>query len=285
MTQKRAAASLVFLALCASVASVSGFGQNNVPSSLRQFFEAMLKNPSALPKFEELNEVTARIADTRAEDIERALPLVLTALSNQDEHVKSYACGALFAIARRPDGAVLLREHIKEIGDDLLNSQFQNIQAGELTILGTLRPPPPEVASILLRFLKTKHNANVQAGAIFELLHIAPDSPEVTGSVREFLSRPIGNDIKVAVLNALGDPKVRDARLIGDVVAALQDSDDNVRSTAIQALTRIGKPALERAEPALRHLAADPNQSEQVARDAKSALQRLDSLRKSDATH
>jgi len=142
-----------------------------------------------------------------------------------------------------------------------------------------LQPPPPEVLPIFLTFLKrTDNDAQAQgSGVIFQLVQIAPENPEVIAAVREFLSRPLDNKSRIDALNALGNPSVKDAQVIAMVTSSLDDSDPGVRSTAIQALGRMGSQALRQAESALEQLAADPKQPAEVTAKAKEALQQLHS--------
>ncbi len=249
---------------------------------LQTFFQALVDHydPSSLPKLEDVMKVTNQIPGARPEEITRALPAIFAALAHQDETVKAYASTGLFEIARRPDSAELLRSHVDVIGQDLLTSPKPETRAGEMIILGMLQPtPPPEVLPIFMTFLKrTDADARAQGSAIiFELVHIAPENPEVIAAIREFLSRPLDTKSKVDVLNALGDPRVKDARIIAMVIASLDDPDQGVRSTAIQALMRMNQGALRQAEPALQRLAHDPKQPAEVIAAAKEALQRLHS--------
>jgi HEAT repeat protein len=111
------------------------------------------------------------------------------------------------------------------------------------------------------------------------LVRIAPENPKVAAAIQEFLSRPLDTKNRIDVLNALGNPAVKDAQLIASVIASLDDPDSGVRSTAIQVLTRIGKFALQQAEPALSRLAADPKQPAEIQDYAKQALRQLHSTR------
>jgi len=245
--------------------------------SLREFYQTLVAEGRSAPSLEALTTVTKRISGAHSEEINKALPAIFAALAHQDEGVKHNACTALFEIARRPDGAALLRNHINDIGQVLLTSPNPDTRAGTLIILGTLQPPPPEVVPIFLNVLK-RTDADVQAqgpGIIFELVHIAPESAEVIAALREFLSRSLDNRSKVNVLNALGDPRVKDARIIALVINSLDDPDPGIRVASTQALMGMGQSALQQAEPALRRLANDPGQPANVVAEAKTALQKL----------
>jgi HEAT repeats len=282
----RPAIALAGLAIiCTGIGAPHFLSQANLheqtPPTLDAFFQEVLGGPSTLPKFDDLHRVTLRIAGMRPEDIKRALPAVFAALARQDEQVKAYACAALFAIADRPDGAELLKDRIGAIGQDLLLTKDANIQAGEIAILGSVKPSPsPEVVAMLLDFLKRPDVQAQAAGAIFELIHVAPDDPRVIAEIQDYMSGPVDSRSKINVLNALGNRRVKDARLVSIVTSLFDDSDQNVRLTAIHAVGRMGRQVLEYAEPTLRRLANDPNQPVEIREGAKSALHTLDSLRK-----
>ncbi len=97
----------------------------------------------------------------------------------------------------------------------------------------------------------------------------------MAAAVREFLSRSLDSESRIDVLNALGNPRVKDARIITMMITSLDDSDQGVRFTAAQALAGMGQSALQQAEPALQRLANDPKQPANVRDAAKQALLRL----------
>lgn len=287
MTLKVAAKTFASVGLaltCAISTALSVPAQENKPPkpSLQAFFDALVSNPSSPPPFQQLHQLTLEIANAPSEEIKSGLPSVLTALGLQTESTKAYACAALFAIARRPDGASLLERHVPAIGRDLLSTKEPNIRAGEITILGSLKPPPREVVPILTDFLRNQgSDAPTQgAAAIFQLIQLAPENPKVVAAIQEFFSRPMDKSARIAALNALGNPRIKDSQLFLTVISFLDGSDQDVRATAIQAVTRMSREALELAEPTLLRLAKDPTQPEQITNDAKHAIVVLDSMRK-----
>ena len=123
---------------------------------------------------------------------------------------------------------------------------------------------------------QTSRDSNAQGGAVFELLKIAPEDAEVIAAIQEFLSRPLDGHTRIGVLiiNALGNPHVKDARLIAVLTASLDEPDEGVAPAAIQALTRIGRPGLEQAEPVLRRLANSPSRPNEVTDQASKLFKR-----------
>lgn len=249
--------------------------------SIHQFFQELVRtSPSTLPTYENVLKVVDQIPGTAPKEISNAMPDILAALAHQDDNVKSDALLALFAVGQRADSAALLRKHVDVIGHDLLNATATKpeTRAGEMAILGMLKPsPPPEVVPIFLTFLN-RRDAEAQAqgsAVIFELVHIAPENPEVIAAVQEFLSRSLDSKSRVDVLNALGNPRVKDTRIITMMIGALDDPDQGVRFTATQALAGMGQSALQQAEPALQRLADDPKQPADVRAAARNALQKL----------
>src|SRR5205814_3399402 len=102
-----------------------------------------------------------------------------------------------------------------------------------------------------------------------------PQNSELVATIREFLSRPIDSNVRMGVLNALGNPGTTDAQLIALITESLDSSDPKIRLAAIQALIRIGNDALRQAEPPLSRLATDPTQPADVQENAKQAIQQL----------
>ncbi|PYS58900.1 MAG: hypothetical protein DMF76_18010 [Acidobacteria bacterium] len=246
-------------------------------SSLQEFYQSLVQNPSSPPAYENLRKVTGQIETLRPEEIIKALPAIFAALTHKDNTVSGYADSALFSIALRPDSAELLRGHVDAVGYEL-TSPAPERRAAALVILGTLKPvPPPEVVPIFLAFLK-RTDADAQAqgsGAIFELVHIAPENPEVIAALRDFLSRPLDNKSRREALVAVGKATVKDAQIVAMMIASLDDPDMGVRISAAQALSGMGQQALQQASPVLQRLANDPNQPADVRTAVRDALQKL----------
>jgi len=246
-------------------------------SSLQEFYQSLVQNPSSPPAYENLRKVTGQIEKLRPEEIIKALPAIFAALTHKDNTVSGYADSALFSIALRPDSAELLRGHVDAVGYEL-TSPAPERRAAALVILGTLKPvPPPEVVPIFLAFLK-RTDADAQAqgsGAIFELVHIAPENPEVIAALRDFLSRPLDNKSRREALVAVGKATVKDAQIVAMMIASLDDPDMGVRISAAQALSGMGQQALQQASPVLQRLANDPNQPADVRTAVRDALQKL----------
>jgi HEAT repeat protein len=259
-----------------AVAALAYCAHTQTPS-LEEFFRTLVDHPSPPPAYENLRQVTGRIEGLRPEEITKALPAIFAAMAHQDQAVKDNALTALYMIARRPDGAKLLKGRVDVIAHDFLATPNPNTRNGEMAILGLLRPSPPEVVPVFLTFLKrTDTDAQAQqGGVIFELIQAAPNNPEVIAAIKEFLSRSLDSTNRVGVLNALGNPAIKDGRIITMVTTSLDDPDPGVRFTAIQALGGIGPQALKQAEPSLQRLAADRDQPANVMAAAKEALQRI----------
>jgi len=277
----------VKVGLLALGAALACCGHAQMPArdpSIEEFYRSLVANGHPAP-MEVQMKVIKQIPGVGSDEIKKALPAVLGALMYDDEGLKHNALAGLYEISRRPDGATLLRDYIGPVGEVLMTSPQSETQAGVVVFFGNITPAPPEVIPVLLRFLKqTSRDSNAQGGAVFELVQIAPEDPEVIAAIQEFLSRPLDGQTRIGVLNALGNPHVKDARLIAVLTASLDELDEGVASAAIQALTRIGRPALEQAEPVLRRLANGPSRPSEVTDQAKQALQTLDALKKDKRT-
>jgi HEAT repeats len=246
--------------------------------SFQEFYQQLVEhyNPSSLPSQEERMAVMHQIQAAPADDISKALPAIFAALAHQDIRVKLDACAGLLAISLRPDSAALLRTHIKPIAD-LLSSPDARLQWGGVEFLGYMKPlPPPEAAAPMRAYLKrTDADSRAQAGAVGFLVRHAPDNPENVGVVLNFLDRPLPVDARIAALNALGTPKVRDPNIIDRVIGSLDDRDSKIRFTAADVVPRMGRQTLLLAQPKLERLARDPNEAPDVKEEARRALQQI----------
>jgi HEAT repeat protein len=260
------------------IAVVLGHCAHAQTPSLQEFYQALVDHydPSSPPTLPNLVNVTERIEGMRPEEITKALPAIFTAMAHQDQAVKDNALTALYMIARRPDGAKLLKGRVDVIARDFLATPNPNTRNGEMVILGMLHGSPEVVPAFLTFMKRTDTDAQAQqGGVIFELIQGAPNNPEVIASIQEFFSRSLDGNSRVGVLNALGNPAIKDGRIITLVTNSLDNPDPGVRFTAIQALGGIGPQALKQAEPTLQRLAADKDQPANVVTAAKEALQRI----------
>ena len=253
-------------------------------ASLQQFFETLAtrNDSSPLPSHEELLTATDQIADAHPEDISKALPAVFVAFRHANETVRSYAYSALFRIARRPDGATLLKNWIDSIGQNLLTSDSETAQRSAAMILSSLRPAPPtEVWRLFVRFVKrTDRNPQAQSAAIDFLVRYGPDKPNaprldptILEAIKTFFARPLDAKDRIGALHAIAGSRVLDPGLIDLAIASVDDPDQRVRLTAINALTRMGRPAVLQAEPALQKIIEHDNGPAELKTAAKKALQ------------
>ncbi len=244
--------------------------------SLQRYFADLVQNynPESTPTFDDLLKVQDRIGSMQPAEISAAMPSILTALTHPDDTIKSYALAALFALGLRPDSAALLKDYIKPIADFMNNSTNGRLEGASTQILGMLKPqPPPEVEQVLLAFLRsTDRDLRAQSSAIFFLVRIAPDDIEVIDATKEFLSRPLTREAREGALNAISSAYIRNTRLIAVFIDALTDPDSDVRLTAVQGLQRIGRDAVQQAEPALRELMTRPEEPPEVKAAADEAV-------------
>ncbi len=233
-------------------------------------------NPSNPPKDEDLLRIADLVPNARSEDISKALPSICAALAYRDERVKLAGAFVLTIVAHRPDSAGLLTSCINGIGNllTLPNARLQNAAVG---IFGDQRPePPPEVAPLLLAFLKrTDGDSMSQASALSVLLRIAPEKVEVGTAADNFFARGLDRDTKEFALNGVANSRTKNTHVIDIVIAALSDPDQGIRFIAAEAFARLGRGATLRAEPALQKLISNPDESDQVKTAAKKALQTI----------
>lgn len=249
--------------------------QSAQAQSPAKFYESLVNNydRSWAPKNGEALKFADQLREASPEEVKDSLPPIFTALSHEDDRVKSYAALALYSIEQRADGAVLLDLRVREIAQ-LLNSSSSQLQSSGVEILGGLKAS--EVQPILIKFLRrTDASQTAQAGAVFTLLRSAPGDPKVVSSIVSLFSRTTQLETRVAVLNAMGTPNAQDPRIRKLVISALDSPDEEVRFTAAQVLRRIGREAVIQAEPVLERIVRRPDESTKVRNAAQDALSLL----------
>lgn len=258
-----AAGSLLLLLAGTPSCSLGGqktFAQDRAVPSLEEFYRRLVgsDDPSSLPAQADELKVTDQIAGARPEDVLNALPAIFAVLAHRDVNVQLYGASALFRISRRPDGGQLLKGYVATIAD-LLNESDRRLQATALYVFANFRPPPvAEILPSVSAFLKREdRDPRAQADAALYLVNHALDHPEAIAAIQSFMSRPMDAQARIGALNALGNPRVRDSRLIDSVIASLDDPDLAVRLTAVQTLIRVGPHALQRAGPTLQRQVSD----------------------------
>jgi HEAT repeat protein len=239
------------------------------------FFESLVRNydPANPPEFDSLLKVQHEIEEMPSGEVAQAMPSIFAALSHRDDNVKTLAVAALFSIALRSDSATLLNSHIDAIGA-LLGMPSPRLQGSAVHILSMQRPRPgPEIVPLLLGFLaQTDRDPIAHADAVLALLQVAPANKDVLSEAYKFVSQQSDPSGKEAALNAIANSKTEDARLTNAVIAALSDTNQEVRFTAAQALWRMPGDVVARAQPALQRLIEKPDEAQEVKAAATEAM-------------
>ena len=271
--------SLMILMLAVSEVAAQATHAGEEAPSPRDFFEAIVKNydPANPPKIDDLLRIQHEIEGMPAEGVSQALPSIFAALSHRDDNVKTFAVAALFSIALRTGSAALLEDHISSISA-LLALPSARLQGSAVHILTMQRPRPgAEVVPPLLGFLrKTDRDPIAQADALSALLQIAPENADVLSEAEHFLSRRLDVPAREAALNAIANSNTENAGLADAVIAALSDRNQEVRFVAAQALWRMPRDVVVRAQPALQKLIEQPDESEEVRTAAREAMKVID---------
>jgi len=246
--------------------------------SPQEFFDGIVRNydPANPPKFDDLLKVQHDIEGMPETEVSLILPSIFAALSHRDDNVKTFAVAALFSTVLRPDSAALLSSRIESISA-LFALPSARLQGSAVHILAMQRPHPGrEVIGPLLGFLKqTDRDPLAQADSMTALLQIAPDNPAVLSEAYHFLSRPLDVQAREAALNAIANSKTEAARLTDAVIEALNDTSQEVRFTAAQALWRMPRDVIVRAEPALQQLIGRPDEAQEVKAAAREAVRAI----------
>jgi HEAT repeat protein len=203
---------------------------------------------------------------------------MIAAVGTGDEGKRIYAAFGLVAVGVRTDSPALLKDHIGDLVG-LLSSSDLFTQGFAVTVLGSVQERqaasvPGLLQSLVAYIKRTDRYTQAQVSAVAFLLQKWQDDQAVQETVESFLSRDLDADSHIRILLALGlgDSRRKPARFIDLIIAALGDSSIDVRTTAIDVLSRIGTQAIVRAEPSLRKLIQQADQPEVIKSAARKAL-------------
>jgi hypothetical protein len=249
------------------------------PPSLQELFEGLVRqyasgNP---PSYEDALKVATRTRDSASPDeVTTALPQIMAAFQNRDIRVQQAAALVIWGIGMRPDGATLLRGQFQALAQ-LFRSPDEHMQMVPVYLVSELRSPPPsEVVPLLLEFLELpKRDTKAQTGAVGVLGRIAPHDPQVIAAIKVFVAKQREPEARILTLNALRGLQTNDEQLIAEVVDTLKDPDKAVRFVALQVIPTMGHSALLEAEPTMRKIVANPDESAENRALAEQDLRNL----------
>ncbi|WP_438009098.1 HEAT repeat domain-containing protein [Sorangium sp. So ce321] len=185
---------------------------------------------------EERRQAAARLG--RA-DVTEALPLLLRALGDPDWRVRkeaTYACHRLIQAA--PAGSIQ-------------GAEGERPPASEGGAEGERPPASQLLVGALLDALRTSDDVGLRNAAIEVLGYCGRDAtPALVGALGE-----LGGDERKLVVDALG--RTRDPAALDALHAALAEQDDNLRQSAIEAISGMGLIARERVTDILYERLAD----------------------------
>jgi HEAT repeat protein len=247
---------------------------------LKESFQELVQGETltAKPTQDELSSLGKRVSAASPGEIRDALPWMIAAAANADEVKRVYAFRALVGVGVRTDSPALLKEHIGDLVT-LLASSDAYVQRFAMIVLGSVQSrqaaPVLGLSQALVAFVKrADRDLQAQLGALGSLLEKWQEEPSVQDAVEGFLSRDLDVETRIQILLALGrgNARGRPVRFIDLIIAALGNPSIDVRTTAIDVLSRSGTPAMVRAEPSLRKLIQEADQPEVVKSAARKAL-------------
>ena len=191
-----------------------------------------------------------RILPPDSEDLQPAIPVLVSALKSKAAAVRSQAVVALGHTGRLALPALM--KHVDAYASDG-DSAWQ--AAAALEIMG--RQAGPAVA-VLVKALRAK-NEQVIVHAAGALGAIGAEAGPAVPELKRLLAQKSAS-IRTHVASALGDLGPAAADAVDDLAKALEDRDAGVRRESAQALGKIG-PAAKSAVPALIKALADEKNS------------------------
>lgn len=275
MTVRRVVAGAITAVLLIGVChSTPQAAADEQQSTIRDFFELIIRTPPTSPQSKFLEGVERRMSGASTEEISEGLPSIMAATRSDNDTTQRAAGVALIAIAIRQDSAALLRPFISDI-TELFDSEKDYMRRGSMAVLAMMKPSlPPEAVPPLLEYVnQTNREQRSQVGALSMLLGAKPTDEAVVQATEKFMSRSLDTSTRVAALNAIRTSRVKDVRIERIVISELADPSPGVQRAAIGVLDRMGPEALSKAQPVLIMLMK--SEDKDVAAAARAALARI----------
>jgi hypothetical protein len=238
------------------------------PPTVTEFFEQRLNGAPKPSSAEALVAVVNLILKSDPKTITAALPSLDRALTSDKDELPGEAILALFTIARRPDGAALLRSRIPEI-EALLVRPEEPLRNGGVVVLQTPTPSDANMtAPVMIRFLNSSGKPSpAKVETMWTLLQYRTHDPAALQAIQHFLSMPADPDIRMVMLQTLTRDGVNTPATDDYALHALSDPDPHVKVVATHTVHALGPQVWQRAVPTVSNLAAD-SAEDRAVRDA-----------------
>jgi hypothetical protein len=219
--------------------------------------------------------VTDTIGKSNRTDIQSTLPLLSLALKSKTPNVPVEAAFAFFEIARRPDGAAVLRDSVPELAS-LMASPDGRLSGGAVTILRNLtRAIPDTTVPLMLNELRSSSGPNlVKTEIVRAILESSKRNDEqVLRAVEAYLALDADPNAKASNLHAIAASRVKTPAIAAYVISALEDKNKHVQIAAVQTVYVLSADVQDQARPIISKLASDSNVDQEVRSVAQRLLQ------------
>jgi hypothetical protein len=257
-----------FISCLLLIAPFAAIGTAQEPPTVTEFFQQRLNGAPRPSSAEALVAVINPILQSDPKTITGALPSIDAALTSDKDELPGEAILALFTIARRADGAVLLRSRIPEIEALLLRPE-EPLRNGAVLVLQTLTPSDPNLtAPVMIRFLNSSAKASpAKVETVWTLLQYRRQDPAALQAIQHFLSMPADPDLRMAILQTLTRDRVNTPVTDDCALHALSDPDPHVKVVAVHTVHALGPEVWQRALATVSNLAVD-SAEDRAVRDA-----------------
>jgi hypothetical protein len=201
------------------------------------------------------------------------LPVALQCVRSPNVKVREAGYAFLISVMLRFDSASLLGPYIDDLGklvDEKDNARRQLVFA----ILGSLKPKLPAKAfAYLTANLESSRNSNEEALTIAaSLLEAAPADSSILHRVLLVVSSRSDAGLTNSVIRQLGLSKTRLPEAIDFIAANLNQESEGLRTSAVDAASRLDKDMRAQISSQLSRIASDPKESLYVRQQAAQAL-------------
>ena len=208
----------------------------------------------------------------KPESLAAEMPAVVTQLNRQEDAIRTRASGLLAVLAQlRPDSAVVLSAAIPALIDHA-QDPVGEVSRNALSTLCMLRPVIPHPALQFLVSLVEGQNESLAIAASSGVARMADARVEAADALEKAIEVS-STRRKIAVIGAIGDASVTDARLVSRLGTLLANHDETVVRAALDSMGKLGSHAITLNSPQISNL-ADTSSDKDLAGIARQLLKR-----------
>lgn len=194
----------------------------------------------------ELADMLPRLGDGKPEWVTAEIPGLVAQLNRSDKDgARQLAAVLLMGMAQgRADSAIVLSGALPALIEHARNDPHPEVRRNSLLALATLNPGIPELAVEELLLAMDSPDQDLIPIADYGVARLVSTHQLGAAAALDKALSSGSSSRRVAAIKAIGEAHVADSQLVSHVGSLLADSNDEVVRAALEAIGKLGPPAI-----------------------------------------